>query len=204
MPRLDNDDELIYMIHQGSGIARSLIYIKYYPIISHWVRKMVFNPSYFKVDDNDLINNAVMLFTNAINAYRPENGYFYSYIKIVTITETKNYMRRYLIKQNDLSEVSFDHQGHEDNEYTLDNLVPSNHFYSSPSDFYILKEGIERLATTPNLTPLEKRIFMLKNEGYSYLEIAKMHDLDLKDIDNIIQKVRREIKVIKNLIFSNK
>jgi RNA polymerase sporulation-specific sigma factor len=204
VPRLDNDDELIYMIHQGSGIARSLLYAKYYPIISYWVRKIVFNPNYFKVDDSDLINNSIILFSNAINAYRPENGYFYSYINIVVLTETKNYMRKFLIKQNDIVEVSYDHQGYLDNEYSLDNLIPSNEFYSSPSDFYVLKEGIEKLASTPNLTPLEKRIFMLKNDGYSYLEIAQMHSLEIKDIDNIIQKVRREIKVIKNLIFSNK
>lgn len=204
MPRLENDDELIYMIHQGSGIARSLLFTKYYPIISVLVNKLVFNPSYFKVDISDLTNNAIMMFANAINTYRPENGYFYSYIKILVFTETKGYMRKFLIKQNDLVELSYDHYTTDDNDFSLLNVIPSNDFYSSPSDFYVLKEGIAQFASTPNLTPLEKRIFMLKNEGYSYLEIAKMHDLTTKDVDNIVQKVRREIKVIKNLIFSIK
>ena len=204
MPRLENDDELIYMIHQGSGIARDLLFSKYFSIISLMVSKLVFNPAYFKVDHQDLINNAIVAFNNGINSYRPENGYFYSYVRILVFTETKGYMRRFLIKQQDLVELSYDHYTNEENDLSLLNVIPSNDFYSSPSDFYILKEGIERFANSPNLTPIEKRIFMLKNEGYSYLEIANLHDLTTKDVDNIVQKVRREIKVIKNLILSIK
>jgi RNA polymerase sigma factor (sigma-70 family) len=204
VPRLENDDELIYMIHQGSGIARKMLFDKYYPIISQLISKAVFNPAYFKVDYDDLINNGIVMLTNAINNYRPENGYFYSYIKMLVVTETKGYMRRFLIKQHDLIEISYDHYSNDDNDMSLLNFIPSNDFYSAPSDFYVLKEGIERFATTPSLTPLEKRIFMLKNEGYSYLEIATMHNLTAKDIDNIVQKVRREIKTIKNLVLSIK
>ncbi|NLW29782.1 MAG: hypothetical protein GXY98_07835 [Erysipelothrix sp.] len=47
-----------------------------------------------------------------------------------------------------------------------------------------------------SLKEFEKQVFVLRNDGYSYEEIADICHISAKKVDNILQKIRRIAKEV--------
>ena len=75
----ENDNELIYLIKEGSNAARMVLYDKY----TYLIKKMYF--TYFssaKILYSDFLQEGLMLLEHSIYRYRPEVSNFYSFFMV--------------------------------------------------------------------------------------------------------------------------
>ena len=85
----------------------------------------------------------------------------------------------------------------EDTSESLDNNLKLDEYVSkekNPEENFFLKEKIKdfKKFSNENFSKFEKKTLNYLIEGYSYREIAKILEKDLKSIDNAIQRIRKK------------
>lgn len=190
-----NDYELLEYIHNCNEDANEILLYKYRPLIVSIATKMI-NYSYGGLDLNDLIQEGMLGLNEAINSYDDKReANFNTYAKICIerrinslIKSTRRYKNKIL---NESVALEFD-----DDELVIDKFLIDNE--SNPSDLVENKEWEEAILNKldSELTDLEKQVFDLKKNDFSYKEIAEILDKSPKAIDNTIQRIKVKLKKI--------
>ena len=84
----------------------------------------------------------------------------------------------------------------QEGESLLDLLRPDGD--GNPEQFVIDRENIEQLEERldRSLSKMEKQVFVLFREGYSYQQIAKRLGREPKSIDNALQRIKTKVSRI--------
>lgn len=189
-----NDYELLNYIAENNEEANNIIYKKYEPLIFSNAKKMINYISNSGVEINDLVQEGMLGLSKAIESFKDsKEAMFYTYARtcikrkmIDLIISTKRLKHKAL---ND--SISID-GSIEDG--VLDYLIPDNS--SNPEEILLNEEKQKEINNQAKsiLTILEFQVFELKKNGFNNKEIAEILDLEYKQVDNALKRIKGKLK----------
>ena len=186
-----NDYELVFLAQEGNEDAINLIYQKYKPIIVKKSRNSIVFATHHGIDINDIMQEGFIGLDEAIKDFSQDtDATFYTFAMLCIDRQILNYLRKMTGgRDRTLNEaISIN----ESLEKTIDdgtNIELS--LMGRDNDINMAKE-IRNL-----LTDFERQVFDLRIKGYTFEEIAKELNKDMKSIYNTFQRIR--IKIKKNI-----
>lgn len=195
---MQNDFELLYMIRQKDDDALSYIIYKFNRLL--WKRTI----DYFSkqkpqgISQMDLIQEGYVGLYESLFGYKEalEVGFAY-YINICVESHIKTALRKCRGMSYKLLDTgySLDMQVADDKTLCLHEVVEDQTFMNNPSVWAINEEVNTEIDNVLNkLKPIERKVYHLKQNGYSYREISNMTQYTTKEIDNLLQKIKRLIR----------
>ena len=190
-----NDYELLHYVSENIEEANDIVMNKYYPLVNTIVKKMDKYIDNCGIDKNDLLQEGMLGLSYAINTYRDcEDTMFYTYAKkcieqkIITPIITANRKKHKILNDS----LSYDNPVIINDRLLKDNNDPLNIIVASDTE-----EKLEKKVRA-KLTSLETEVFELMIAGCSNKEIKEILNLDYKQVDNAIQRIRNKAKIILN------
>lgn len=194
----EDDNFLFDMISESNEEVRNSLYEKYKPMIKYIVNKYYLTASKYGLDYNDLIQEANVGFTDALNSYdETKDASLKTFISLCINRKLINAIRKVQTAKNqmELSNLSLDYDYNKEGLPLIDvigdvNADPLLKFSEKEEETVLLSKIKEDLSTS------EQEVFNLLLKGLSYKEIAKILDKNEKQIDNTIQRIRNKVKNI--------
>lgn len=180
-----NDYELIYLVRENDDNSYDVLFDKYMPII----RKISFE--YFKKFDcfgydlDDFIQEAYLLFHNAVKIYNPDKDcLFYSFVVLCINRGLITFCKRISCESKNIS----------NNYFTdIDVLEVCGNILDDSG--LIMNEFIRNIWNAVyDLEILYICVFELRFNGFTFREIGELLDLPLKKIQYIYRKVNSYIR----------
>lgn len=194
-----SDYEYLYMIRQNDQDSMDTVLGNYRSLL--WKRAHDFmnsmTPKGVSVDD--MFQEGAIGFHEAVYSFMESmNVGFAFYVSLCVESSIKTALRKcrgksYLLLD---SKSSLDMSISEDGNLYLGDIVESHDIKHNPrimAQYYEAKKVETQVLDT--LNDVEKEIYALKVDGYSYKEIADFTQTSVKFVDNIIQKIRRRLKL---------
>ncbi len=181
-------DVLVELAQSGLSDAMEMIIERYYPMVV----KIASNYYAPWAEHSDIIQSGLVGLMKAVYYYNPGKSKFSTFAWRSIDSEIKSFLTYLNRKKNKIlsDAVSVDaiSIGEEDEEMSYS--LPDESFNVSRSAvvWYIMDSVSEELSD------LEKEIFSMWFEGYSYADISENLSVNKKKVDNTIQKVKRILK----------
>lgn len=193
-----SDNELIYMFLQGSQCSLDRLLGYYEKLIWKRSHEALAYGDIESADVEDFFQEGVIGFYQALYGFRPdlEVGLAF-YIDMCVKSSIKTFQRKHRTKSYRMisSRNSLDLHIAEDESMTLLDTIACNEFSNCPQNMAVYHEISEiRNRFVSSLPKCQQKVFKLHEEGYTYKEIAQLVGLSDKDVDNIVQKIRRYVK----------
>lgn len=189
---MNNLNILLKKAKAGDSDAINVILEEYSKILSFNANK------YYLIgaEQDDLKQEGLLGLLKAIKLYDeskniPFNNFANLCVRRQMITAIKKANRQKHILLNE-SLREFEDTGESlENNLKLDEYVSKE---KNPEENFFLKEKIKdfKKFSNENFSKFEKKTLNYLIEGYSYREIAKILEKDLKSIDNAIQRIRKK------------
>ncbi len=194
-----SDSELCSLICENNEDAKNILYSKYQYIINFVIKKYLLSSLKVGIEYNDLYQEALVGFTDAINNYDDrKDAKITTFISICVERRLQNIIVKAKANKNImfLESLSLDYQ--KDPEESPLKEVISDENRNDPlnkmaknEDYLELLQLIE-----DNLSLKEFEVFTLLVSGLNYNEIAKNLEQTPKQVDNSIQRIKNKIKKI--------
>jgi len=195
-----NDEELVYMIKEESEEAKDILFNKYKYIIDIVIRKYVSTAMSLGFDYNDLYQEALVGFSDALNSYRDDkNSSLSSFISLCV--ERRLYVQMLKAKtmkhKLNMESLSLEYISDDENSPLIDFLSDNQ---NDPLESILKEEDLEELNKKIKevLSSSEYEVYSLMSKGLKYDEIANVLGKNLKQVDNTIQRVKTKIRKIIN------
>lgn len=186
-----SDIELIQKIRLGEIRAEKYFYVKY----SFLVRKMVSSFYLLGADADDLFQEAMIGFINAVKHFNLSVNDNFKYFAEVCIRrqlisalrKNKSYQVLNIISMYDLNSES------EYKESIIEKIAEKDEMI--PENIMIFKESFKEYqrVTEEILSDFEKKVLKEYSLGKSYEEISLCLHRDTKSIDNAIQRIKKKL-----------
>lgn len=171
-----SDNELMYMIYQGSEIAFKIFMERYQRNVRYWIRQkygQIFIPG---IELDDFISLGMNALCKAVEEYTPERGVFYSFAKICVLRYVMNKMRDHFKRSREYN-YSLDDQINDNfTSITYLDSIESEYFLSRPELNYIIKEEVDNYL---NVDDTQKKVRAMKLLGYNQAQIKE--ELNISD-----------------------
>jgi len=183
-----NDYELVFLAQEGNEDAINLIYQKYKPIIVKKSKNAIVFASHHGIEINDIMQEAFIGLEEAIRNFSQDTeATFYTFATLCIDRQIASYLRKMTSgKDRILNEA-----------ITInDSLEKTMRDEMDIEKYFIGKDNNKEIAMLirEKLTDFEKRAFDLRISGYSFDEIAKKLNKDIKAIYNTFFRIREKIK----------
>lgn len=194
-----DDGELLLMLHESSEDAKDILFEKYKYIIDIEIRKYTNVAKKLGYDINDLYQDALVGFSDALVSYRDDkNSALSSFITLCVDRKLLASVIKAGRKKNKLLNDSLSL------EYTYSSFASplmdllSDNSANDPLENILKEENLQELMQKieSNLSKSEYEVYSLMINGLKYDEIAELLNKSLKQVDNTIQRVRNKIKKI--------
>lgn len=193
-----SDTQLIDLICESSEEAKDIIYQKYKYIIDIYMKKYYKISKMLKMDKNDLYQEALVGFADAIKCYRDEKeAGLATFISLCV----ERRMQTALLKANRIKSQVFNEAISLDyiysNSTTLKDVLSDNN-ENNPLEKMTRNESFQELIKEIRkvLSNKEYEVFHLKISGLSNKEIALLINKNLKQVDNTMTRLKNKIKKI--------
>ena len=196
-----DDNELLYLISENNDDAKSMFYDKYENLIKIKSTKYKKYAESMGYDFNDILQEGRLGLTNAINSFEEQkNVKFYTFANICIDRQLATFIRniareKYKILNNSVSLDSTNTVGRPLTEVILDdkNIDPEISFIEAEEKDELYNKIDKKL------TPVEKDVFDLRVQGFSYKEIASLLSITPKAVDGCITRIKNKMKdIMKN------
>lgn len=194
-----NDEQLLQLIRESSDVAKDLIFEKYKYIIDVELKKYTAAAKKLNIEYNDLYQEALVGFTDALNSYRNDKDTKLSSFITLCVDRRLNV---FFIKAGRLKNLIMNNTISLDNNYkdysmTLKEILSDNSD-NDPLENIVKEEKYNELIDLINasLTTSEYQVYALMVSGFKYTEIAEILGKSTKQIDNAMQRIRKKIKKI--------
>ena len=188
---MKNDDyELVYLAQEGNEDAINIIYDKYKPIIIKKSKNAIVFVTHHGIEINDIMQEGFIGLEEAIRNFSQDSeASFYTFATLCIDRQILNFLRKI--------------NGNKDRVLN-EAIMLDDSLEKTLKDSYDIEEGLlgkdNHIEITKkikdNLTDFEKSVFDLRIKGYSFEEIAKKLNKDLKSIYNTLQRIRIKVKKI--------
>lgn len=193
-----SDSELYSMVCESSEEAKEIIYTKYKYIIDVIVKKYVYTAKKLGVEYNDLYQEGLVGFADALNNYDESKKVLLStFISVCVERRLQNAVLKAGRFKNKIlrDSLSLDHEYGEQQiplrEMIRDEKSDPLFGISKAEDYEELIECIKN-----KLSSNEYEVYQLMLHGLNYQEIALILNKKPKQIDNTIQRLKYKIKLI--------
>lgn len=133
------------------------------------------------IDDDDLLQEAMLGLLAAVRHYRPDGGASFTTYATVCV-------RHRLVSALRRSAAVWREQPLEDNPEAFDDHPDPADLLQQQEDALRLQEQLRQ-----RLTPLEYRVLLARLQGCSYQEIADRLKIGKKTVDNAVQRLRHKM-----------
>lgn len=196
-----NDQELIIMLHESSDEAKDILFEKYKYIIDIEMRKYSSMARSLGYDYNDLYQDALVGFSDALNSYRDDkHAALASFITLCVDRKLQVSIKKAGRLKNKLlnESLSLEHI-YDAYKFPLMDMLSDNK-ENDPLENILKEEKLQELINSIKscLSDSEYEVFSLMINGLKYDEIATLLNKNLKQIDNTIQRVKNKIRKILN------
>ena len=183
-----NDYETVFLAQDGNEDAINLLYHKYKPMIVKKSKNAIVFATHHGIDINDIMQEGFIGLDEAIRNFSQDtDATFYTFATLCIDRQILNYMRKMTGgRDRALNEAI---TINESLEKTIDdgtNIEAS--LMGRDTDIHMAKEIRELL------TDFEKKVFDMRLNDYTFEEIAKALNKDIKSIYNTFQRIRLKIK----------
>lgn len=172
-----SDEKLVDLSRDGDEVAFNVLAARYLN-----TRSLNTNSSY--VDRDDFVQEGMFGFMNAVRTYDPSSNVPFKAYSSICMRNSINNAAGNLsmdIPTDSSSETFTSLEGEGD---PLDRVVSSER----------LSEVLD--VCDKALSEIEKSVVLLVAAGLSYSEIGERLDMELKSVDNAVQRARRKIKQV--------
>ena len=194
-----DDGQLISMLHESSEEAKDILFEKYKYIIEIELKKYSSMARVLGYDYNDLYQDALVGFSDALVSYRTDkHAALSSFITLCVDRKLQVCIKKAGRLKNKLLNDSLSLE-HVYDAYTspLMDLLSDNNKNDPLENIAKEEKMAELVANIRNsLSDREYEVFSLMVNGLKYDAIATLLNKDLKQIDNTIQRVKAKIKKI--------
>ena len=195
--KYNEDDEFLFdMISESNEEVRNSLYEKYEPLIKFIVKKYTATAVRYGLDYNDLIQEANVGFTDALNSYdEKKDASLKTFISLCIERKLINAIRKIQTNKSQMEKanLSLDYDYDKQGLPLIDVLGDEN---ADPLIKFSEIEQEENLRKNiqEQLSENEKQVFNLLLKGLNYKEIATLLDKNEKQIDNTIQRIRGKVR----------
>lgn len=193
-----SDTQLLELICESSEEAKEEIYEKYKYIIDIYMKKYFKISKMLKMDKNDLHQEGLVGFADAIKSYRDEKeAGLATFISLCV----ERRMQTALLKANRIKSQIFNEAVSLDYIYnsttTLKDVLSDNN-ENNPLEKMTRNESFQELLKEIKqvLSDKEYEVFHLKISGLNNREIALLINKNLKQVDNTMTRLKNKIKKI--------
>lgn len=180
-----SDFELVYMVRENEEAFNYMVK-KYEPLYWKLANTLINKFPNKGLDKEDLVQQCRIAMCYAIERFNPDNDVlFYSYMLICVKRAMYNYARSYINKPDYyyyMNIEGYDNMDEFVDSLDLDSVIDTDFWFSNVIKF---KHQLE---------PLESWIFELRCNGFSYKEIAKLLEIEVKKVDNSLLKIRKKME----------
>jgi len=192
----DDESLLLDMVCESNEEVRNSLYEKYESTIKYIVKKYEQAAKKLGLDKNDLLQEANVGFTSAINDYdREKEASLKTFIQVCISRRLNNYIRKNQAQKNKIVQESLSLEyEYVEQGLPLKEIIGSDEL--DPSKAYNDQENYESILkkVEGNLSELENEVFHHMLNGLNYNEIANLLDKSPKQIDNTMQRLRTKLK----------
>lgn len=195
-----NDGQLIELVHENSEEAKSILFLRYKSKIDYLIKKYTNASLSLGIDINDLNQEALLGFTDAIlNFDERKDASLSTFICLCVERKIKKALIKASTSKNQSMKDTLSLEYiYEDIDTPLKELIEDVN--SDPlimvSEEESYKELLKEIRTA--LTDNEKEVFELLIAGLTYKDIAVLLDKEPKQIDNARERIKNKIKKILN------
>lgn len=196
-----DDYETISLVRENNPDAKDKLFEKYKYIIDILMIKYKRSAYLLQIDNNDLYQEAMLGFADAINTYQDDKeAGIARFITVCVERKLQNAIKKGSTLKNKarLESLSFEHPLNNVSSTLMDIISDDNK--NNPLINLTDQESYEELVKLikDNLSTQEYEVYNLMVNGLNYQEIAILLDKKPKQIDNSIQRIRGKIKKIIN------
>lgn len=177
-----NDSTLAALSKKGDEAAFEEITLRYIKLIY----SIASNYTSDGYDIQDFVQEGLLAFLIACKTYEEGSASFKTY----AVKCAKNRFSDIVKKENQKSSVP------KDRLVPMDNLSESEVESENLEDYVLEKEYLKTMLEhiQRQLSTDERKIFSMYARGYSYKEIAEELGTTPKNVDNILQKIKRKLR----------
>lgn len=187
---------LLDMICESNDEVRNTLYKTYEPVIKGIVKKYVRFAQKLGIDLNDLMQEANVGFTDALNRYdASKDATLKTFVSVCVERRLLNYTNKQRTKKNQIEQesLSLDYDYDQDG-LTLKEILKDEN--ADPSHQILIQTQYKNVLNTikEKLSNQEYEVFTYMLDGLDYLEISKKLNKSPKQVDNTIQRIKSKIK----------
>lgn len=191
-----NDYELLYMCHQHDDVAIELMVQNSKRLIWGVIHRLYDELSPQRANKQDLYQEGCMGLLEAIDCYRDDYRVpFLPFAKLCIEREIRTLLRRYRGMSYGLIDhsLSMEMAISEDENLFLFDVIADDSAQAKPAMMAVHDEVLALMSTPCFFNELDCKVFELREQGYTYMEIAELLDCKVKSVDNSVQKVHRKL-----------
>ncbi len=194
------DAELIYMMCQMSECSFKKLMSFYNRLLWKRSHEAMNSQSFDGVSVDDFYQEGAHGFYQSLYGFRIDRlvGLAF-YISMCVGSGIKTTLRKCRTQSYRLinSKNSLDIFVSEDENISLLDTLSDSRFSVDPANMAWISE-VKKVCEVylMSLSDLENDVYQLHEAGFSYKEIADIHNISSKDVDNTLQKIRRKVKVL--------
>lgn len=198
-----SDFEYLYMLHQNSEDALDIVMGKFKRLLWKRAYELYTQQKPIGISIEDLFQEGFLGFYDAIYTFKEikDVGFAY-YVNLCVISTMRTALRKCRSQSYKLldSKWSLDLFVTEDKSVYLADMIESQDITSDPVvvAHYQDARKIER-KVLETISEKERVIYTMREEGFGYREIAERFNISPKNVDNIIQKVRRRLVAMRDV-----
>ncbi|MGN0489561.1 MAG: sigma-70 family RNA polymerase sigma factor [Ruminococcus sp.] len=178
-----NDDMLAALSKKGDEKAFEEITIRYIKLICTIAKEY----NAYGYETQDFVQEGLLAFLIACESYVPDSG---SSFKNYAVKCAKNRFKDIIKKANSKGTVPTK------DIVSIDSLEQEKDNLQNVEDYVLEREYLKTLMNhiSSMLNSSENQVFTMYLQGYSYKDIADKLNLTTKQIDNILQKIKRKLR----------
>ena len=192
-----NDYELLHYVSENIEEANDIVMNKYYPLVVSIVNKLEKHIDNCELDRNDLIQEGMVGLSHAVDTFSEhEDTVFYTYAKncverrVISAIVSAHRKKHKILNES----ISYD-----DPIIVNDRLLKDS--ISDPLNIILSTDNEAKIESKlrAKLTPFETEIFELMIAGCSNKEMTEILNIEYKQVDNAVQRIRGKAKdILKN------
>lgn len=190
------DSELIQKINDNNEDAKDYLYQKYSLLIHKEVNRIKKLGIEKGIEYNDLLQDAMLAFSEAINKYDDEsNVKFITFATLCIRRKLINTLHKYSTQKEYMNKNQIHLEDGLEDKKPVSNIVGANNIDEPLKKMLVnesLNETFKSLGT--KLSDNERKAILLDIEGNSIDDIAKIMNIKPKQVYNLLYRGRKKLK----------
>jgi len=195
-----SDYELIYYVRQNDEESQALLIQRYHRTIWAIIHALVPAPRPAYIDLDDLYQEGLIGLLEAVGNYKEDKeASFGTFARVCIEREIRSLLRKYRSGSYSLLSMamSLDMSVSEDENVVLMDTVPCVKPEFDPVYVTHVSWAHDQIPfIKKTLSDLEWKVYHMHALGYSYKEICSQGSCSEKDVDNILQKIKKKLPTL--------